>query len=75
MFLLIWYVGVIAIMAAIATQLKLADVHCFLIPCLKPFLITDIIEITEPNLLEALKAPVSIPYSCKYRYRISTTNR
>lgn len=50
--------GVIAIMAAIASQLKLADIHCFLLPIIRPFLITEIIEINEPNLLEALKPAV-----------------
>ncbi len=56
-------------MAAIASQLKLADIHCFLLPgfmlffyvyksVLRPFLITEIIDITEANLLEALKGPV-----------------
>ena len=52
------YIGVIALMAAIASQLKLADIHCFLLPTLRPFLGTGIIDITEQNLLEALKAPV-----------------
>lgn len=51
--------GVIALMSAIASQLKLADIHCFLIPTLKPYLVTDIIEINEQNLLEALKTPVT----------------
>lgn len=50
--------GVIAIMAAIAAQLPLADIHCFLIPTLELFLITPITEINESNLLEALKTPV-----------------
>lgn len=50
--------GVIALMAAIASQLKLADIHCFLIPVLKSYLITEIIDINEMNLLEALKPPV-----------------
>lgn len=49
----------IALMAAIAQQLKLADIHCFLLRTLNPFLVTEIIDITEPNLLEALKSPVS----------------
>lgn len=51
--------GVIAIMSAIASQLNLADIHCFLIPVLKPFLITDIIHINDANLLDALNPPVS----------------
>jgi hypothetical protein len=51
---------VIAIMAKIALNLKPADIHCFLIPSLKPFLIADVVEITEETLLEALKPPVTI---------------
>ena len=62
--------GVIAIMSTVAAQLKLADIHCFLLPgayttlsinigVLRPFLFTEIIEINESNLLEALKGPVS----------------
>lgn len=52
--------GVIGTMASIASCLKQADIHCFLLPILRPFLITEIIDITEDNLLEALKPPVGI---------------
>lgn len=46
-------------MTAIASQLKPADVHCFLIPTLKSFLITNIIQINDQNLLDALKPLLS----------------
>ncbi|KAL6072824.1 Serine/threonine-protein kinase, variant 2 [Balamuthia mandrillaris] len=51
--------GVVAIMAAIAKQLSVADVYCFLIPILRPFLLSDIVDVTAQSLLEALKPPVS----------------
>lgn len=51
--------AVISLIAAIASQLNLADIHCFLIPVIKPFLMTEIVDITASTLLEALHPPVS----------------
>lgn len=50
--------GVVALMEAIAKQLSRADVFCFLIPILRPYLQCDIVHVTEFNLLQALQAPV-----------------
>lgn len=51
--------GVVAVMAAIANQVGTADVFSNLIPILRPYLVSDIIEVTEANILESLKSPVS----------------
>jgi hypothetical protein len=52
--------GVISAQAAIAKQLQSnpANVHCFLIPILKPYLFADTVEVTEQSLLQCLKSPV-----------------
>eukprot|EP01087_Luapelamoeba_hula_P016325 TRINITY_DN5016_c2_g1_i1.p1 TRINITY_DN5016_c2_g1~~TRINITY_DN5016_c2_g1_i1.p1 ORF type:complete len:1525 (+),score=308.28 TRINITY_DN5016_c2_g1_i1:135-4577(+) len=51
--------GVVAVMAAIAKHVGVADVFANLIPILRPFLLSDIIDITEATILECLKSPVS----------------
>lgn len=45
-------------MAAIAKQVGTADVFSNLIPILRPFLVCDIIDVSEANILELLKPPV-----------------
>jgi len=51
--------GVIALMVSTANKLGLADIHCFLIPILRPYLVRDIIEVTKLSLLESLRTPLS----------------
>jgi len=55
----IYRLGVVAVMAAIANQVGTADVFSNLIPIIRPFLVSDIIEVTEANILESLKPPVT----------------
>jgi len=47
-------------MDAISKQLSVADVFCFLIPILRPYLLCDIVQVTESNLLQALQSSVRI---------------
>jgi phosphoinositide-3-kinase regulatory subunit 4 len=58
--------AVVALMVSTATKLSLADVHCFLIPILRPYLIRDIIEVTKMSLLESLQTPVSVSFFWKH---------
>lgn len=50
--------GAVALMSSIGNKLSLADVHCFLIPCLRPFMVRDIVDVSKTGLLESLKPPV-----------------
>ena len=47
-------------MDAIAKQLSVADTFCFLLPIIRPFLLSDLVHINEGNLLECLKPPVRL---------------
>ncbi|KAJ3072129.1 Serine/threonine-protein kinase, partial [Quaeritorhiza haematococci] len=51
--------GAIAFVATAAKHLPLIDVRCIIYPMIRPFLKTDIAEVTELSLLENLKSPVS----------------
>ncbi|KNC97679.1 VPS15 protein kinase [Spizellomyces punctatus DAOM BR117] len=51
--------GAIAFISCAARLLPQIDVRCILYPIISPFLKTDIADITEVNLLESLKNPIS----------------
>ncbi|XP_064641912.1 phosphoinositide 3-kinase regulatory subunit 4-like isoform X2 [Lineus longissimus] len=51
--------GAVGFVSAIAKSLNIADVHCFLLPLIQPFLKQQIIQVdNEVILLNALKEPV-----------------
>lgn len=51
--------GAIAIMDAVRKQFGSADIHCFVLPTIRPFLICDILDITQNNVMMSLIPPVS----------------
>jgi hypothetical protein len=51
--------GVIGVVDALATQLGAAQVYCFVLPLLRPFLVHDIIYITKNTVLQSVLPPVS----------------
>ena len=54
--------GVVSIFDEVAKHLQPPDVACFLLPLIRPFLLSDILDITEPMILECLDQPVCVLY-------------
>jgi hypothetical protein len=48
----------VSVIGAIVKKLSAADVYCFIIPVLRPYLLCSLVDVTEENILEALKRPV-----------------
>ncbi|PKY37517.1 ARM repeat-containing protein [Rhizophagus irregularis] len=53
--------GAVAFIASAAKLLPITDVWCIIYPIIRPFLQADVVEITELQLLENVKEPVSRP--------------
>jgi hypothetical protein len=57
-------VGAAAFIASAAQHLPSSDVWCILYPSLRNFMKSDIVNITEENLLAAVKSPVMTIIIC-----------
>eukprot|EP01105_Mastigella_eilhardi_P019529 TRINITY_DN459_c0_g1_i1.p1 TRINITY_DN459_c0_g1~~TRINITY_DN459_c0_g1_i1.p1 ORF type:complete len:719 (-),score=185.59 TRINITY_DN459_c0_g1_i1:99-2255(-) len=51
--------GVIAVIDRMARHLTVADVQCFVLPCIRPFLAHELLTFTEVNLLQCALTPVT----------------
>eukprot|EP00002_Diphylleia_rotans_P021597 TRINITY_DN4200_c0_g1_i1.p1 TRINITY_DN4200_c0_g1~~TRINITY_DN4200_c0_g1_i1.p1 ORF type:complete len:1490 (+),score=267.46 TRINITY_DN4200_c0_g1_i1:48-4517(+) len=51
--------GAVGFVASVSSKLPPLDVFCYLLPCVQPFLVHEVAEITELSLLNALKIPFS----------------
>ena len=48
----------ISVVSAVASQVGLADVFCFVLPVVRPMLLYDITSVTEQTLSAALRPPL-----------------
>ncbi|KAI4165482.1 MAG: hypothetical protein LQ342_000892 [Letrouitia transgressa] len=56
----LWIIEAAAHFVTSSTRfLSSADIHCIISPLIQPYLKTPILEFTEPNVLDALKRPLS----------------
>ncbi|KAH3745776.1 Serine/threonine-protein kinase ppk19 [Pelomyxa schiedti] len=51
--------GAIAVIDSICKKRSLTDVHCFILPRIRPFIVHPLLHITQVSLLQSLHPPVS----------------